>query len=196
MEVIDMNKMGQEQAAEKAAELLSQGKVLVAPTDTVYGLLADASNEGAVAQVFAIKGRSREKELPLFVQDIAAAEELAEVSRQQRKFLESVWPGKVTVVLKSKVLGKETIGLRVPDFPFLSLVLGVARGPVTGTSANVSGMASASSAREAVWQFKNQEHQPDAVFDGGELPPSLSSTVVDLTGDKPKILRKGAVEIV
>ena len=81
---------------------LKRGKMVVSPTDTVYGLLVDATNRRAVKKVFQVKGREKGKPLPVFVKDIAMAKRFACVSKEQEKFLKTAWPGKVTVVLKSR----------------------------------------------------------------------------------------------
>ena len=88
--------------ARGAVQMIRKGKVVVCPTDTVYGLVADAANAEAVQKVFQVKGREKGKPLPVFVKDIAMAKRFTHVSREQEKFLKNVWPGKVTVVLKSR----------------------------------------------------------------------------------------------
>jgi len=175
---------------------LKEWKVVAFPTDTVYGLLADATNEEAVKRVFQIKGREQEKSLPVFIKDIEMAKELAHVSKEQEEFLKEVWPGKVTVVLESKhKLPKELemdgkIALRAPDYKLVNIILEKLNRPVTGTSANVSGQPSCSSAQEVAAQFEKREYQPDFVLDAGKLPDSNPSTVIDITKEKHTTLRK------
>jgi len=176
-----------ERFAKKAAAALKKGKVLVCPTDTVYGLLADATNKRALRKVFQIKQRSPNKPLPLFVRDIAMAKKLAKVRPLQEHFLKKAWPGKVTAVLESKTKG--TIGLRIPKYPFIQNLLRVFPRPVTGTSANIAGKEPTRSIEEVVSQFEKRKHQPDIVINGGKLPFSKPSKVIDLTSSKKKILR-------
>ena len=173
--------------------------MLVCPTDTVYGLLCDATNEKAVKKVFSIKGRKEGRALPIFVRDIVMAKELSFVVKEE--LLDTYWPGKVTVVLKSRgvlpsIAGTaEKIGLRIPKYPLLDVILKKVGVPLTGTSANLSGRPSLSSVGEIVLEFKGKEYQPDIIIDAGVLPFSKPSSVVDLIDEEPVIIRKGAVEL-
>lgn len=182
--------------AKNAVSALQKGKALACPTDTVYGLLADATNKKAVKKVLLIKGRKETKPLPIFVKDIAMAQRLARFGTSQKKFLTKVWPGKVTVVLKSRgVLPKETgtsktIGLRIPKHKLMQLILQKAKKPLTGTSANLSGERPLSDSKEIIKQFAKRKYKPDIVVDGGKLPFSKPSVVIDITGPKKKVLRK------
>ncbi len=185
---------------EKAVEFLERGQVIVCPTDTVYGLLADATNDKAVEKVFEIKRRDKKKAIPIFVKDMKMAKKLALVSKDLEEFLEEIWPGKITVALKRKercslpktLFGrKETIGLRIPDYKLVAQILKKINRPLTSTSANISGRASSTKIREILEQFEEQEVKPDLILDAGSLSKSFPSTVVDFSGKKPKILRKG-----
>jgi len=119
---------------------------LACPTDTVYGLICDAKNKKAISRIFLIKKRPKNKPLPVFVRNIAMAKTLAKIDKHQEKFLKKVWPGAVTVILKSKNKNS-TIGLRIPSHKF---VLGLAKhiGPLTETSANISGKLPAGNVKE------------------------------------------------
>lgn len=180
---------------QEAKEILKEGKAIACPTDTVYGLLADATNETAVQRVFQIKGREKGKALPVFVKNIAMARRLASISKEQEEFLQKVWPGKVTVVLKSKgqlpgeleMDGK--VALRIPKHEIVQALLQKLNRPLTGTSANVSGKPSCLSAEELTAQFARKKHAPDFVIDTGKLPKSKPSKIVDITGTKHKIIR-------
>jgi L-threonylcarbamoyladenylate synthase len=130
----------------KIAKELKRGKVIVCPTDTVYGLIADATNKKAVGKVFKIKKRPINKPISIFVKDIKMAKKLAKINRNQENFLKSVWPGKVTVILKPKRkfpkgVGRpeKEIGLRIPDYKIINQLLSIIDRPLTGTSANISG---------------------------------------------------------
>jgi len=178
------------------AALLKQGKVIIFPTDTVYIPLADATNRKAVKKVFLIKKRSQKNPLPLFVKDIKAAKKLAKINKIQEGFLETVWPGKITIVLKRKKtkinlfgVGRKTIALRIPNFKPVNFLLGILGKPLVGTSANISGKPASGNLKEVLSQFKNKKHQPDLVIDVGNLPKRKPSTVLDLTTFPPKILR-------
>lgn len=198
MRIIKLSKENLSLVAKEALLALRKGEVLACPTDTVYGLVADATNAKAIEKIFLIKRRDPHKPIPVFVKDMRMAKTLSHIKKEQEEFLRRVWPGKVTAVLKSKnrlpkELGtSEKIGLRIPKHHFIKLLLQKFCRPLTGTSANISGLPSALSGKEVISQFQRKKHQPDMVIDGGELPFSLPSTVVDLTGKKKKILRKGA----
>ncbi|MCH7828841.1 threonylcarbamoyl-AMP synthase [Patescibacteria group bacterium] len=180
----------------KATAALLKGKVLVCPTDTVYGLLADATSRKAVQKVFLVKGREKGKPLPIFVKDIAMAKTLAKVSFLQEKYMRRVWPGKVTLVLKSRgKLPRETgtaerIGLRIPKYAFVQQLLANLSRPLTGTSANLAGKPSLFESKKVIVQFQKRRQQPDIMFDAGKLSRSHPSKVLDITGIKPKVLRK------
>jgi len=189
MEILKAN---DEKAIEKAKEMLLAGKVFIFPTDTVYGILADANNNKAVEKVFAIKKRPRNKPLPFFVADIYEAEKIVKISEKQKMFLNKVWPGKVTVILEKKG-GNGTLALRIPNYPLLNMILRETKMVLTGTSANISGQPAGNNLKEILKQFK--ELKPDAVFDAGILPISKPSTIVDLTSPIFKILRQGAVKL-
>ncbi|MBI2642416.1 MAG: threonylcarbamoyl-AMP synthase [Candidatus Wildermuthbacteria bacterium] len=176
-----------ERFARKAVSALKKGKVLVCPTDTVYGLLADAANKKAVQRVFEIKKRGAGKPLPLFIRDMRMAKKLAHISKDQELFLKKVWPGKVTAVLESKISG--TVGVRIPNHPLVLDLLKIFQKPLTGTSANITGKEPARSVEEIVSQFAKKKYKPDVVIDAGTLRFSKPSKVVDLTGKKKKILR-------
>lgn len=175
---------------------IKQGEVVVCPTDTVYGLLADATSEIAVKKLLKIKKRKTQKPIPIFVKDIKTAKKLAYINNQQEKFLKKVWPGKVTVILRPKRkfpkgIGKpkKEIGLRAPNYKIINQLLLIINRPLTSTSANISGKPPSTKIKEVLKQFKNQEHQPDLIIDAGNLPKSKSSTVLDSTIWPPKTLR-------
>lgn len=190
-------KINSEGVIEKAAGLILKGKVLVSPTDTVYGLLADATNEKAIKKLLKIKKREKGKPIPIFIENIEMAKKLAEISKSQEKFLKKVWPGKVTVVFKRKnklpkvLFAKEkTIGLRIPNYKLVNKILERLNRPLTGTSANISGLPPSTKIKNVIKQFQDKKFQPDLILNAGNLKPSKPSKVIDLTGSKPKILRK------
>lgn len=182
-------------AVEIAVKLIRQGKAIVCPTDTVYGLIADATNKKAVEKVFEIKKRSEKKPLPIFVKDIKMAKNLALIDEEQEKFLRKVWPGKITAVLKrneTKLYGveKKTIALRIPKYKLVNKLLEKINRPLIGTSANISGKPASTKIKEVLGYFKRQKKdRPDLIIDVGGIKPSKPSKVIDLTGRKQKILR-------
>ncbi|MDI6591632.1 MAG: L-threonylcarbamoyladenylate synthase [Patescibacteria group bacterium] len=182
---------------EKVIKSIKTGKVIVCPTDTVYGLLADATNKKAVEKIFKIKKRPFQKPIPIFVKDIKMVKKIAKIDKKQEEFLKKVWPGKVTIVLKPKKelprgIGKpnKEIGLRIPNYKIINRLLKLCNCPLTGTSANISGRPASTKIKEVLKQFENQKIQPDLVIDAGNLPESKPSIIIDLTKTLPKILRK------
>jgi len=181
---------------DKIAEELKKGKVVALPTDTVYGLIADATDKKAVEKVFKIKKRKKDKPLPFFINSLEMANDFATMDKKQKRFLKSVWPGKTTIVLnrrkKGKLYGagKKTIALRIPKN---KLILGLIKkigNPLTATSANISGKFFATSAKEVLKQFQGNKYQPDLIINSGKLKSAKPSKIIDLTGPKIKILRK------
>lgn len=200
MRVIKISFKNFNRTTEEIVKLIKKGEVIACPTDTIYGLVADATNEKAVKKVLKVKKRRDQKPLPIFVRDVKMAKTLAQIDKEQQKFLRRIWPGKVTVVLERRedcglpkiLFGKtKTIGLRIPNHKLISVLLKKLNKPLIGTSASISGKPGSTEIKKILTQFKNQKFQPDLVIDTGDLKASKSSTVVDLTKSKPKILRIG-----
>lgn len=196
-------------AIQEAVEVLNAGGVVIYPTDTLYGLGANALNEEAVKKVFSIKERSLSKPLPILVKNMLWAENLAEITSPKKKILEKVWPvgeetdkdfsGKVTAVLPKKkivphILTAETwtVGVRIADYYLVDKLLGKFGYPLTSTSANISGEEPTNDIFQIVQRFKSQEHRPDLIIDAGILPKAEPSLIIDLTASSPKILRVGS----
>lgn len=185
-----------EAAIKEAADILKRGGVVLSPTDTVYGLLADIASRKSVSKLFKIKERDLKKPVPVFVKNIKAAKELAEIDEAQEGFLKKCWPGKITIVLRRKKgkqffgVDKETIGLRIPKYRILNKILGKVDFPLSGTSANISGLPSSNKISEILKQFEGKKWQPDFVLDAGNLKENNPSKIVDLTKGEMRILRK------
>ena len=181
----------------EAKKVIRAGGVIICPTDTVYGLISNAKNEKAVKKIFRIKKRVSRKPIPVFVKDFKMAKALSFINKSQEKFLKKVWPGKVTAVLSAKskkfpkgILSKGgKIGMRIPDYKLINILLKKLKIPLTGTSANISRMLTSTRIKDILKQFKNQKYLPDLILDAGNLKLSLPSTVIDL--ESFKILRKG-----
>ena len=199
MEVLKVNQKNFKKTINKVIESIKKGEVIVCPTDTVYGLIADATNEKAVEKVFKIKQRPKGKPIPIFVKDLKKARRLVEIDKEREKILKKIWPGKVTAVFKKKEkiklfgVSPKTIGLRIPNHKLVNILLSKLNRPLTGTSANISGRLASTKIGEVTSQFENQKFLPDLVLNSGNLKKSLPSTVVDLTKKKPKTLRKGEI---
>lgn len=199
MRVVSLAEFNQSVAVTLIGGLLRSGGVAAVPTDTVYGLVCDARNVGAIRRMFAMKKRPAEKAFPIFVRDVAAARCYAYISDAKARFLAKVWPGAVTVVLHHKEKlpslltgGGEAVGIRIPDHPFLRELLSRLGFPLAQTSANISAEPAAKSREEVERYFGAADAQPDILVDGGILP-GASSTAIDFTGASPLILRAGPV---
>ena len=195
---IDLNKNYSEALKEEVA-VLEWGGIIVCPTDTLYGIGCNALDEKAVKRIFEIKERPLSKPLPIIVRNIKWAKELAYVGRKNEKTLEKIWPGRVTVILSKKAIvphiltsNQKTVGIRIPDHPLTEQLLKLFGYPIALTSANISGQEPANDIFEIIKVFSSRlTRQPALVLDVGTLPKSEPSTILDLTTDKPKILRVG-----
>ena len=185
---------------EVSINTLKKEKVIVFPTDTVYGLLCDISSKKAVNLLFKIKKRNKKKPLPIFVGNISLAKKIAHINKKQERFLKKVWPGQVTVILKSKkkyfegVSKNNRIGLRIPKYKLLNNLLKKIKIPLSGTSANISKKPSSTNIEKIINQFKSEKNQPDLIVGANKLKKSEPSTIVDLTKSDIKILREGAIK--
>jgi L-threonylcarbamoyladenylate synthase len=182
----------------KAITILERNGSLVYPTDTVYGLGVNALRVHCLERLFKIKQRPETKPVPVMIRDIAMAKKLAFVDRKVEKVLAAVWPGPVTVILEKRDIvpdfltaGKRTIGLRIADCRLTRALMANLEEPITATSANFSGQPPLNSASEVVEIFDKAYPRPDLILDAGQLPSSQPSTLLDLTGQQPKILRVG-----
>lgn len=181
---------------DKGIQILKQGGVIAFPTDTVYGLGADAFNSNAVKRIYDIKKRPKHLPLPLLIGDIKQLDILAEPLPEIALFLaRRFWPGRLTLVVPKAdglpaYLGNTSIAVRIPAHPVcLALIQGI-NNPLIGTSANISGKPSALTAGEVRQQLGNEV---DLIIDGGRCPGGGESTVVDVTGGEVVILRQGII---
>ncbi len=181
-------------AVEEAASLVKQGKLIVYPTDTVYGLGGDPFNEEAVKRIFKVKRRG-DKPLPILCSSISDVEQIAYVLDWLRPKLNLVWPGPVTLILKRKpslpeivTCGREDVGVRIPGMGFTLELIKACGGFLVGTSANISGAPPPSTADEALAQLGEGV---SLIIDAGPAPLKISSTVIDLTVQPPRVLREG-----
>jgi len=195
MEILKVSSKNFKEIVEISVKLIKEGKVIIFPTDTVYGLLADATNKKVIKKVFEIKKREFRKPLPVFVESVQGAKQIAEFGKKEEKILKKIWPGKVTAILKAKnkklpqgIIYKNKIGIRIPNYKFLNNLLKKIKIPLAQTSANISGRPTPTKISGILRQFKNKKHQPDLVVDAGRLDKK-PSVILDLTQDPPKILR-------
>ncbi|WP_044007109.1 L-threonylcarbamoyladenylate synthase [Jannaschia sp. CCS1] len=181
----------------RAAEVLRDGGLLALPTETVYGLAADARNGAAVARIFAAKGRPTFNPLIVHVVSLETAEELVEVNAQAHALAKAFWPGPMTLVLPSKGRvadlisgGLDTLAVRVPAHPLARAVLGAFGGPVAAPSANPSGQISPTMAAHVVAGLGSAV---EAVLDGGACGVGLESTILAPSEGGVRLLREGGV---
>ena len=183
----------------EAARLLRAGALVAFPTETVYGLGADAGNDRAVAALFAAKGRPRFNPLIAHVATVLAVEALGEMTPLARRLAEHLWPGPLTLVVRRRrdcpvsrlaSAGLETLAVRIPDHPVARALLMAVGGAVVAPSANRSGGVSPTTAAHVVDSFGGIAA---LVLDGGPCRVGVESTVVDLSGSHPVMLRPGGV---
>ena len=179
-------------------EVLKKGGVIVYPTDTVYGLGANACDYKAVEQIFKIKKRPLTKPLPIIARNINWVKELAYIPPKLEKILVKIWPGSVTIILPKKDIipsvvtaSRKNVGIRIPDSEFTDKLMGKFGYPLTATSANISGEEGSRDPKKIIEAFQDQLWKPDLILDAGILPKSLPSTILDLSTIQPKILRVG-----
>ena len=185
-------------AVRRASSLIRCGHVVAARTDTLYGLLADASNEAAVRRVFRAKGRPESKPILVLVDSRAQLARLVRSFPPEFSVLaRAFWPGPLTLVLPasdrasaSVTASTGTVAIRQPNSPLVRAVARHAGRALTGTSANLSGRLGARSAGEVVSQLR---FRVPLVLDSGRVSTSDPSTIVDLTAGRPRILRQGRV---
>ncbi len=178
-------------------KLLRRGGVIAFPTDTIYGLGADAFQAGAVYRIYEIKGRPGDRQLPLLIADIDSLPLLADTVPDMARFLAGrFWPGALTMVLPASsslpahLATGPGIAVRIPDHPAcLALIRGLGN-PLIGTSANLSGRGPALTAAEVHHQLGNSI---DFIIDGGRCPGGRESTVIDVTKPAPAVLREGII---
>ena len=184
---------------DEAVAALNRGAVVVLPTDTVYGIGADAFDADAVAALLAAKGRGRQMPPPVLVPDVRTLDGLAtDVTDDVRELVERFWPGGLTVILTAQPmlawdLGEThgTVALRMPDHP-AALALLRRTGPLAVSSANRTGQPAAMSAQEAHDQLGASVQ---VYLDGGDAPGGVASTIVDATGPRMRVVRAGAITV-
>jgi L-threonylcarbamoyladenylate synthase len=187
------------QAIADAAAALRAGRLVAFPTETVYGLGADATSARAVAGIFEAKGRPRFNPLIAHVLTLEAAEELGQLSDLARQLAAKFWPGPLTLVLPKQpgcavaelaTAGLDTIAVRIPAHPIAQALLRAAEVPIAAPSANRSGRVSPTTAAHVSDELG--EHIA-TILDGGPTQVGLESTVVDVSGVEPIILRSGGI---
>lgn len=189
-----------ERALELAVKLILEGELVILPTETIYGLTCDAKNAGAVGRLFAIKGRELDKPSAVFVADKRELERVAAAERPEvRAVIERFLPGPLTVVLKSRlpetagvVGGDGKIGIRISSDSFVTELAARTGRLLIATSANLSGKPDCRTQEELLSQFANQV---SLIILRDSNPAATASTVVDLTGTEPRLVREGTIPL-
>jgi L-threonylcarbamoyladenylate synthase len=185
-------------AIREAAAILRRGGLVAFPTETVYGLGADATNDQAVRAMFAAKGRPADHPVIVHVADSAQLDALAaKVPAAARKLAAAFWPGPMTLVLRRSERisplvtgGLDTVGVRVPGHPVAQALLREFGRPIAAPSANRFGRVSCTRAQHVAEELQDRV---ELILDGGECPVGLESTIIDVSGGEPAVLRPGAV---
>ena len=180
-----------------AARALREGGLVIFPTDTFYGLAADPRNTAAVERLFKVKRRSKELALPLIAADTAQVRLVGTLTPLGRELAEHFWPGPLTLIVEATssvdplVLGcGKSVAVRVPNHAVACALAGAFGYPLTATSANYSGNLAATAANEVVDSFKLEV---DVLLDAGRTPGGMASTIVDVRGTEPILVRPGSV---
>ncbi len=187
-----------EQQIQLAIEVLRRGGIAAFPTDTVYGLGAAANMESAIEMIYQVKRRPRSLPFPLLLAEITQIAEVAEsVPGLAWHLAERFLPGGLTLVLPKSpgisqliTAGGNTVAVRIPAHPIPRALCRGLGMPIIGTSANLSGQPNPVTASEV---YNQLGERVDLIIDGGRCPGGIESTVVDVSGETPKILREGAV---
>lgn len=183
----------------EAAKIIQDGGIVVLPTETVYGLGANALDDAAVAKIFAAKNRPAINPLIVHVEDVTAAKKLVEMDGRAQKVADYFWPGALTLILPHKnnsgisklvTAGLETLAVRVPSHKIMQAVMKQAGVPIAAPSANNSGEPSATTPQHVAQSLGDNTPY---ILAAGQCDVGLESTVLDLTKDVPTLLRLGAV---
>ena len=186
----------------KTAEILKNGGLAAIPTETVYGLAADALNGEAVAKIFAAKGRPMDNPLIVHVAEFEDIERFAlvrEIPEAAKKLAKVFWPGPLTIIMKKGGVipdevsaGLDTVAIRLPSHPSARAIIKAADTPLAAPSANLSGSPSPTTAQHVM---NDMDGKIDAVFDGGACGVGVESTVITLAQGTPRLLRPGKVTL-
>lgn len=182
-----------------SADIVAKGGLVVYPTDTVYGLGCDPFNLPAVKRLIQVKGsQARSKPLPVLSSSLESVKRIAHVSSEATSIARKFWPGPLTLILRKKLLsdvltfGHSTVGVRIPNHKVALKLLELSGGLLVGTSANKTGLPPPTSVVEVKEQLRRDV---DIILDGGPANLGISSTVIDLTLEELRVVRRGAVSV-
>ncbi|MGN1334640.1 MAG: L-threonylcarbamoyladenylate synthase [Anaerovoracaceae bacterium] len=187
-----------EEDIQQAAEIIRQGGLVAFPTETVYGLGADALNPDAVAKVYAAKGRPSDNPMIVHISSKNDLDRLTtEITEEMEKLADAFWPGPLTMVVPARPVipkvttgGLDTVAVRMPSDTVATDLITVAGVPIAAPSANLSGKPSPTSARHVM---DDLDGRIDAIIEGDDCRVGIESTVVDMTGNVPMVLRPGII---
>ncbi len=187
-----------EAGIKKAAALLCSGEIVAIPTETVYGIAADATNGTAVKKIFAAKGRPQDNPLIVHIGDLAMAEGLVSaIPPRAQKLAEAFWPGPMTIIMPrgprvcdEVCAGLDSVGIRMPSHPVVQAFFKAGAVPFAAPSANLSGSPSPTNAQDVLADMNGRL---PLILDGGESPVGVESTVISVVGEQPVLLRPGYI---
>lgn len=182
------------------ASCIKKGGVVVFPTETVYGIGADATNPEAVKKIFEAKGRPQDNPLIVHISDIAMLKNIVEdIKPEERMLMDAFWPGPLTIILKHKgtlpsmvTAGLDTVGIRMPDNDIALSIINESQKPIAAPSANVSGRPSGTTLADIYDELKDRV---DILVDGGQTDIGIESTVLKVVDGKVRILRPGRISL-
>lgn len=181
----------------RVCEAIYASELVVYPTETVYGLGADATSDEAVGKVFKAKSRPLEEPISVAVDSLSMSYQVGKIYLEEEKLIRKFLPGPLTIIVEARPLvsnlllgGTEKIGIRIPDQPVTLKLIEIVGGPITSTSANITGHPAPIEVGEAVEQLGDFV---EYAIDAGSSSIGESSTVVDMTGDDLRIIREGPI---
>lgn len=185
---------------EQAAELIKQGKIVVFPTETVYGIGTNGLDEQAVKRLYEVKQRPLNKPISLLVSNMEMVNQIAkDITETEYKIMENFFPGPLTIILKKKdvvpdivTAGQDTVGVRMPGGEIARKLVEITGVPIAAPSANITGEPSGTDLQEIKKHF---EENVDFYIDGGISELGVSSTIVQVVDGKPQILRQGSITL-
>jgi len=196
MEIIDIEKKKYNKMLELVSKSLINSEVIATPTDTIYGLSALGSDRKALDNVYKIKNRPQNKKFIILVSDLEMAKKYAKINKKQSVYLESIWPGPITVILEAKAIARDlslkekTIALRMPGSNFLIDLIKKIKEPIISTSVNTSSFKNLNNALDIANYFKDKNNKPDLII-RSDVGTYKSSRIVDIIDiNNPIILRK------
>lgn len=199
MKILRLNENNISELVSETAKTLKKGGLAIAPSDTVYGALVDATNENAVEKLIKFKSRPKGKPISVFMNNVDIAKKYVKLNKKQEEILKNILPGTYTIVLPSNhrtslllESEKETLGIRIVDYNFINKLTSKYKLPITATSANISSTSPHYSIKSFIKSIpKSKLDLIDLIIDAGKLKLKQPSTVLDYSEDKVKTIRKG-----